>query len=263
VAAAGQTAFTRRDGAAAAAPLLQARHLRTGTRLRDVSLDVGRGEIVGLGGLLGAGRTETARAIFGADRLSGGALQIDGAEGWKSPREAMAAGIGFCPEDRKAEGIVPELSVRENLTLALLPRLARLGIVDTAAQARIVDDFIAQLGIKTAGADQPIRELSGGNQQKVLLARWLCTQPRLLILDEPTRGIDVGAKAEIQRLIDKLARDGLGVLMISSEFEELLEGCNRVGVLSDGVSVAQLAGATLTQQELMAAMAHEPAAPRG
>jgi ribose transport system ATP-binding protein len=246
VAQAGQTAFSRREISVVRPPLLQARHLATGTRLRDVSL----------GGLLGAGRTETARALFGADRLSGGEMRMDGAAGWRTPREAIAAGIGFCPEDRKAEGIVPDLSLRENLTLALLPRLTRLGIVDGAQQARLVDEFIARMGIKTTGPAQPIRELSGGNQQKVLLARWLCMKPRLLILDEPTRGIDVGAKAEIQRLIDALANEGLGVLMISSEIEELVEGCDRVGVLRDGVSVASLAGATLTPAALMSAMAH-------
>ena len=256
VAQVGQTAFTRREPAPEREPLLQAQHLATGTRLRDVSIEVARGEIVGLGGLLGAGRTETARALFGADPLTGGWMRMDGAAGWTTPRQAIAAGVGFCPEDRKVDGIVPELSVRENLTLALLPRLARLGIVDAAEQARRVDDFIARLGIKTTGPAQPIRELSGGNQQKVLLARWLCMQPRLLILDEPTRGIDVGAKAEIQRLVDGLAREGLGVLMISSEVEELVEGCDRVGVLRDGASVAQFAGPTLTQAGLMGAMAH-------
>ena len=255
VAQAGQTAFTRRHTPSAAAPLLQAQNLATGTRLRNVSLQVNQGEIVGLGGLLGAGRTETARALFGADSLISGTVEMDGIRNWRTPREAIAAGIGFCPEDRKLEGIVADLSVRENLTLALLPRLARMGVVDAAEQGRIVDKFIAALRIKTTSHEQPIRELSGGNQQKVLLARWLCMQPRLLILDEPTRGIDVGAKAEIQRLIDSLAREGLGVLMISSEMEELVEGCSRVGVLHDGVSVALLEGPNLTQSKLMSAMA--------
>jgi galactofuranose transport system ATP-binding protein len=252
----GQTAFTRRAAVVRREPLLEARGIATGTRLLDVNVDVARGEIVGLGGLLGAGRTETARAIFAADRLTAGTLRLGQSAQWHSPRGAIAAGIGFCPEDRKVEGIVPALSVRENLTLALLPRLARLGVVNKARQARVVDQFIARLGIKTTGPQQPIRELSGGNQQKVLLARWLCMQPRLLILDEPTRGIDVGAKAEIQRLIDELARGGLGVLMISSEIEELLEGCDRVGVLHDGVSVAELSGDALSPSRLMNAMAH-------
>ena len=256
VAQAGQTAFTRRQAPAQRTALLQADKIATGNRLHEVSLSVAQGEIVGLGGLLGAGRTETARALFGIDPLTAGRLQMAGAARLHGPREAIAAGIGFCPEDRKVEGIVPLLSVRENLTLALLPKLAHLGIVDVARQAQLVDEFIERLGIKLSSAAQPIRELSGGNQQKVLLARWLCMAPRLLILDEPTRGIDVGAKAEIQRLINGLAQQGLGVLMISSEFEELLEGCDRVDVLSDGVSVAELSGATLTQSRLMAAMAH-------
>lgn len=253
---AGQTAFTQRGAKEGITPLLNAQNLATGTRLRNVSLQVGRGEVVGLGGLLGAGRSETARALFGADTLSTGELDIGGIKNWRTPREAIAAGIGFCPEDRKIEGIVADLSVRENLTLALLPRLARLGVVNAAEQSKIVDGFIKTMGIKTTGPEQPIRELSGGNQQKVLLARWLCMQPKLLILDEPTRGIDVGAKAEIQRLIEAQAQEGLGVLMISSDMEELVEGCSRVGVLRDGVSVAVLAGASLTQSHLMSAMAN-------
>jgi galactofuranose transport system ATP-binding protein len=253
---AGQTAFTKHGTKEGITPLLNAQNLATGTRLRNVSLQVGLGEVVGLGGLLGAGRSETARALFGADTLSTGQLDIGGVKNWRTPREAIAAGIGFCPEDRKVEGIVADLSVRENLTLALLPRLARLGVVNAAEQSKIVDGFIKTMGIKTTGPEQPIRELSGGNQQKVLLARWLCMQPKLLILDEPTRGIDVGAKAEIQRLIETQAQNGLGVLMISSDMEELVEGCSRVGVLRDGVSVAVLEGASLTQAHLMGAMAN-------
>ena len=252
---AGRTAFTRQARPAQPEPLLQARQLRSGSRLSDVSLSVGRGEVVGLGGLLGSGRSETARALFAADRLQAGTMSLDGAVGWRTPREAIAAGIGYCAEDRKLDGIVPDLSVRENLVLALLPRLARWGVVDKKAQDNLVDDFIARLGIKLASAEQPIRELSGGNQQKVLLARWLCMNPKLLILDEPTRGIDIGAKAEVQRLIDGLAASGMGVLMVSSEIEELLEGCDRVQVLSDGRSVATLAGASLNPASLLAAMA--------
>lgn len=148
-----------------------------------------------------------------------------------APSDAIQAGIGFCPEDRKMDGIIPYLSVRDNMTLAALPVLARNGIVSRKRQQEIVDQYISRLGIKTAGPDQPIRELSGGNQQKVLLARWLCLNPKLLILDEPTRGIDVGAKAEIQSLIDELADKGLGVLMISSELEELIEGCDSITVM--------------------------------
>ena len=237
--------------------LLEARGLRIGRRVRDAHLDVRAGEIVGLAGLLGAGRTEVLRALFGVDPVDGGELRLAGRKvAFREPADAIDAGLGFASEDRKAEGIVPDMSVRENLTLALLPRLARLGVVDEAEQRLIVERYIQRLGIKTAGPEQKIRELSGGNQQKVLLARWLAMNPKLLLLDEPTRGIDVGAKAEIQALIKELADQGLGVLMVSSELEELTEGCDRVSVLRDGVTVAELGRAEVTEQALMAAMAH-------
>jgi galactofuranose transport system ATP-binding protein len=231
--------------------LLEANDLRRGRMLQ------GAGEIVGLAGLLGSGRTDVARAIFGADRIESGEIRVDGAPAnFRSPADAIKAGIGFCSEDRKTEGIIPYLSVRENMTLALLPALARNGIVAREKQQAIVERFIKRLGIKAASPEQPIRELSGGNQQKVLLARWLCLNPRLLILDEPTRGIDVGAKGEIQALINELAEDGLGVLMISSELEELTEGCDRVVVLRDGQTVAELPHAGISQDAIMSAMAH-------
>lgn len=237
--------------------LLDAEKLRRGRALQEASVSVRAGEIVGLAGLLGAGRTETARAIFGADPIEGGQVRIDGQPvHFHSPADAIQAGIGFCSEDRKTEGIVPYMSVRDNLTLALLPTLTRNGIIDRAKQQEIVTKFIERLGIKTSGPDQPIRELSGGNQQKVLLARWLCLNPRLLILDEPTRGIDVGAKAEIQALINELADNGLGVLMISSEIEELIEGADRVVVLRDGRTVAELPHDQVSQNAIMNAMAH-------
>jgi ribose transport system ATP-binding protein len=164
--------------------------------------------------------------------------------------------MGFCSEDRKLEGIIPDMSVRENLTLALMPQLARRGIVDEAKSREIVDHFIKRLGIRCSGPEQRIRELSGGNQQKVLLARWLCMNPKLLILDEPTRGIDVGAKAEILSLVRELAGQGLGVLMISSELEEVVEAASRIFVLRDGRTVAELKGKAVNEQSVMAAMAH-------
>src|SRR5690349_1980482 len=241
----------------AGAELLEARHLAIGRRVRDASLAVRAGEIVGLAGLLGSGRTEVARTLFGADQPDSGEIRLEGRPvSFAEPADAIHAGIGFCTEDRKVEGIVPEMSVRENLTLALLPRLAKAGIVDEAKQREIVESFIRRLGVKCASPEQRIRELSGGNQQKVLLARWLATDPKLLILDEPTRGIDVGAKAEIQRLIRELAEQGLGVLMISSELEEVIEGSDRVTVLRDGVSVAELTGEAITEPAVMHAMAH-------
>jgi ribose transport system ATP-binding protein len=242
--------------------LLDAQGLRGGHKLHGVDLSVRAGEIVGLAGLLGSGRSEVARAIFGADTIEAGEVRVVGKPvRFRSPADAIRAGIGFCAEDRKTDGVIPYMSVRDNLTLALLPVLAPRGIVDRGKQQAIVDEFIKRLGIKTSGPDQKIRELSGGNQQKVLLARWLCLQPRLLILDEPTRGIDVGAKAEIQAIINKLAGEGLGVLMISSELEELTEGSDRVVVLRDGRSVAELPHAAISEDAIMAAMAHSPAAP--
>ncbi len=260
VVAAGQTAFEKREGGVAK-DLLEASHLSHKPRIRDVSVSVKSGEIVGMAGLLGAGRTETARLIFGADAKDQGTIHFEGRDvNFRSPADAIKAGLGFCSEDRKVEGIIPQMSVQENLTLALLPTLAKAGVVDTAKQAELVKTFIQKLGIKTAGPQQPIRELSGGNQQKVLLARWLCMNPKLLILDEPTRGIDVGAKAEIQKLINELAQQGLGVLMISSELEELSEGCDHVVVLRDGTSIANLTDNEVTEEAMMNAMATGAAA---
>ena len=238
-------------------PVLTVRNLAAGRKVRDVSFEVGSGEIVGLAGLLGAGRTESVRAVFGADKPDSGTITFAGRENAiASPSDAIQAGMGFCSEDRKLEGIIPDMSVRENLTLALMPHLSRRGIVDEARSREIVDRFIKRLGIRCSGPEQRIRELSGGNQQKVLLARWLCMNPKLLILDEPTRGIDVGAKAEILSLIRELAGQGLGVLMISSELEEVVEAASRIFVLRDGRTVAELKGEALNEQSVMAAMAH-------
>ena len=253
----GTTGFSRHvQDAPGAAPVLHAEGLRRGMKLRGVTLDVGKGEILGLAGLLGSGRTETARVIFGADMAEGGEIQLGGKHlSLRTPDDAIAARIAFVSEDRKGEGIIPELSVRENLTLAALPMLSRLGIVDRAKQREIVDRYMSRLGVKATSADQKIRELSGGNQQKVLLARWLCMNPVLLILDEPTRGIDIGAKGEIQALVNELAASGLGVLMISSELEELVEGSTRVIVLRDGQNVAELRGSEISQRAIVHAMA--------
>jgi ribose transport system ATP-binding protein len=235
--------------------LLNARDLVHGPRLRGVSVEVRRGEIVGLAGLLGSGRTETARAIFGATPSDAGAMTLEGRPfAPASPIDAIRAGIGFVSEDRKAEGIIPDLSVRENLTLAALPLLTTYGIVSRTRQTEIVERYMRRMGIKATNADQRIRDLSGGNQQKVLLARWLCTEPRLLLLDEPTRGIDIGAKGEILRLVSELAEAGLGVLMVSSELEELVEGSSRVVVLRDGRNVSVLHGEHITEQAIIHAM---------
>jgi ribose transport system ATP-binding protein len=253
VEARGAAAQPRRGGA----PLVGVEGLRLGRRVRDASVEVRAGEITGLAGLLGSGRTEVARAMFGAEAPDGGTVTLDGRPArLRGPADAIRAGVGLCSEDRKVEGIVPDMSVRENLTLALLPALSRAGVVDAERQRRVVEEFIGRLGVKCASPDQPIRELSGGNQQKVLLARWLCTRPRALILDEPTRGIDVGAKAEILALIQDLAQGGLGVLMISSDLQELVAAADRVVVLRDGSSIAELDGDAVSEPAVMHAMAH-------
>lgn len=252
----GATGFGEPLAPQEGAPLLRVDHLQQGRKVRDVTFAVHSGEIVGLAGLLGSGRTETARVIFGIEHPNAGTVYWKGAPADpRSPHEAIGAGMSLLAEDRKLEGIIPELSVRENLTLAALPALSRLGIVSRSKQQEIVDRFMDRLGIKAASADQKIRELSGGNQQKVLLARCLCTRPELLILDEPTRGIDIGAKAEIQTLVNELASSGLGVLMISSELEEIVEGCSRVVVLREGETVTELRGGEVSADAIVHAMA--------
>ena len=253
----GQTSFDANRHHASQQVLLNATGLREGYKLQNVSLKVYAGEIVGLAGLLGSGRSEVARAVFGADSIDAGMIVVGGKEvHFRTPEDAIRAGIGFCTEDRKIDGIIPDLSVRENLTLAALPTLTRYGIVDRKQQEEIVKRFIQRLGIKTSGPNQKMRELSGGNQQKVLLARWLCLNPRLLLLDEPTRGIDVGAKGEIQKLVEELAEAGMGVLLISSELEEIIEGSDHVVVLHDGITVANFSREGLSMDAVLTAMAH-------
>ncbi|WP_250516627.1 sugar ABC transporter ATP-binding protein [Caballeronia sp. INDeC2] len=236
---------------------LSAQGLAAGAKVTDVSLDVHAGEAVGLAGLLGSGRTETMRLLFGADRPAKGALVVGGEHAaFKSPKDAIARGIAYLTEDRKAEGVVPELSVRDNLTLVCLPALTKRGVVDVAKQREIVDGFVESLGIKLRSPDQPIRELSGGNQQKVLLARWLATNPRLLLLDEPTRGIDVGAKADVAKIVRELRDAGLAVLLSASELEELTAVADRAVVIRDGETVAQLDGAQMNESSIMDAIAY-------
>ena len=252
----GATAFGEHSETREAVPLLRTENLSRGRRIKNVSLEAGNGEILGMAGLLGSGRTDVARAIFGADKTENGAVYLGGKQvNLSSPGDTIKAGIAFLSEDRKAEGIIPEWSVRENMTLAALPALTNLGVVSRAKQNAVVDKYMRRLGIKASNADQKIRELSGGNQQKVLLARWLCKNPKFLLLDEPTRGIDIGAKGEIQSLINELANEGLGVLMISSELEELVEGSSRVVVMRDGELVAELRKTEISQDAIINAMA--------
>ncbi|MFF8941638.1 sugar ABC transporter ATP-binding protein [Streptomyces sp. NPDC014864] len=255
----GLTRFTG-SHEAAVEPVLRADDLTVRHRLSGVSLSLRPGEVVGLGGLLGSGRSETAKAIAGALPVDGGSVVMAGVPvRTGSTAAAIRAGISLLPEDRKAEGIVPGLSVRENIALAALPGLSRLGLVDDARVDRLVETFMKRLRIKAVGPHQKVGELSGGNQQKVLLARWLALHPRVLLLDEPTRGIDVGAKAEVQALVDELAGDGLAVLLISSDIEELIEGSDRVVVLKEGAVVRELTGGAVTGDELLRAIAAVPA----
>lgn len=241
-------------------PVLTATGLTSGQVLRDVGLELHPGEVLGLGGLLGSGRSETAKAVAGALALDGGEISVGGRTLRRlTPAAAIRAGISLLPEDRKAEGIVPGLSVRENIVLAALPRLSRAGIVSRGQQDRIVDVFMKRLRIKASSPEQKVGELSGGNQQKVLLARWLCLEPKVLLLDEPTRGIDVGAKAEVQALIDDLAQEGLAVLLISSDIEELIEGSDRILVLRGGAVAGELTGDRVEESELLSVLADETA----
>ncbi|MGW1230417.1 sugar ABC transporter ATP-binding protein [Streptomyces sp. NPDC001478] len=258
----GVTSFGAEGHDASRTPVLTATGLTRGHQLHDISLSLYGGEVLGLGGLLGSGRSETAKALAGALALDSGELSIGGRTLRRlTSAGAIRAGISLLPEDRKAEGIVPGLSVRENIVLAAMPRLSRAGIVSRARQDRIVDIFMKRLRIKAASPEQKVGELSGGNQQKVLLARWLCLEPKVLLLDEPTRGIDVGAKAEVQSLIDELAGEGLAVLLISSDIEELIEGADRIVVLRGGAVAGELSGDEVAESHLLEVLAdHAPAA---
>jgi monosaccharide-transporting ATPase len=226
-----------------ATPALQARGIGRRGALHPVDVTLRRGEVVGVGGLLGSGRTELARLLFALDRSDSGDVKLAGqAVHLTSPLQAIRHRMAMCPEDRKVEGIVGELSVRENLVLALQARLGLRRFLRPARQAEIAQRFVQMLGIKTADLDTPIARLSGGNQQKAVLGRWLATEPEVLILDEPTRGIDVAAKQEVMNEILQLARSGLAVLFISSEMDEVVRVSDRIVVLRDRRKVGELEG---------------------
>ncbi|MDD3336202.1 MAG: sugar ABC transporter ATP-binding protein [Eubacteriales bacterium] len=235
--------------------LVDARGLTHAGKIKPFDLTVRRGEVIGLTGLLGSGRSELARAIYGADRPTGGTLEVKGKPmRIKAPIDSIHQGMGMLPDDRKAEGIIPDLTVRENIVLALQARQGMLHLIPMKEQCEIADRFIELLQIKTASRETLVKQLSGGNQQKVIIARWLATDPDFLILDEPTRGIDIGTKTEIQKLVIKLAQEGKGILFISSEIEEMLRTCNRMAVLRDGEKVDELSG-DMTQESVMRAIA--------
>ena len=235
--------------------MISAKNLSHKGTVSPFDLDIHKGEVVGVAGLLGSGRSELARVIYGADRASTGTIEVKGEPAKiRQPIDAMNLGMGMLPDDRKAEGIIGDLSVRENIILALQAKRGMFRQLSRAKQEEIADRYIDLVQIKTASRETLIRQLSGGNQQKVILARWLATDPDFLILDEPTRGIDVGTKAEIQKLILKLAEEGKSILFISSEIAEMLRTCSRMAIMRDGRKVAEL-DHDLTQQSVMKAIA--------
>jgi monosaccharide-transporting ATPase len=235
--------------------LFQAKSLGCNGAIEPFDLELHAGEVVGLAGLLGSGRTEMAQLIFGLEKPETGSMSMNGKPiNSYSPLHSIARGVALCPEDRKDEGILGELTVRENIILAMQANLGWFKYLGLQEQYKIADKYIKLLNIATPSADQPVKNLSGGNQQKVILARWLATNPQLLILDEPTRGIDVGSKAEIQKLILTLAEEGKSCMFISSELEELLRTSHRIVVLQERKKVAEFSG-NVTEDKIMYAIA--------
>jgi len=222
--------------------------------IEDISFHLRAGEVVGLAGLVGSGRTEVARAIFGADRIDKGTIRLNGTPvRIRSPQDARSLGIGYVPEDRKVQGLVPGMTVRDNVTLAVLRQLARAGhVVDRSVLEGVARRYVHELHLRPPRTDLPVGSLSGGNQQKVVLAKWLAVDLKVLLLDEPTRGIDVGAKAEIHGLIDELAHRGMAILLISSELPEVLAMSDRILVMSEGRLVGELSREEATQERILA-----------
>ncbi|MFS8514569.1 MAG: ATP-binding cassette domain-containing protein, partial [Planifilum fulgidum] len=223
-------------------------------QVEDISFSVRSGEIVGLTGLMGAGRTETARLLFGIDVPDRGKVWVDGKEiRVRHPADAIREGIAFVTENRKEEGLVLSLSVRENLSLPNLDALSARGVIRGEKEKRLVEESIRKLSIKTAGPGQEVRFLSGGNQQKVVIGKWLAASPRVLILDEPTRGVDIGAKEEIYRLMNRLTREGMAILLISSDLPEVLGMSDRVLVMHQGRITSEFKREEATQEKILAA----------
>ena len=245
---------------AGSVPVFEAIGLSSAAGTKPFDFKIKKGEVNGFTGLLGSGRSESVRAIFGADKVTGGKVLVNGKPAKiAKPKDAMKLGIGYLPEDRKQDGIVDELSVRENIILALQVMRGFFRPFSRAEAEKFADEYIKLLGIKTASTDTPIKSLSGGNQQKAILARWLLTKPQYLILDEPTRGIDVGTKVEIQKLVLKLAEEGVSVTFISSEIEEMLRTCSRLIVMRDREIVGELTQNDMTQAKIMRTIAGEAA----
>ena len=233
-------------------PVIEVEGLQSNAGIKPFDFNIRKGEVNGFTGLLGSGRSECVRAIFGADRVTGGTVKKSGkVVKINKPLDAMKQGIAYLPEDRKRDGIVGDLSVRDNIILAAQVLRGFFKPFSKAQANKFADEYIKLLEIKTASADTPIKSLSGGNQQKVILARWLLTHPEYLILDEPTRGIDIGTKVEIQKLVLKLASEGMSVTFISSETDEMLRTCSRLIVMRDRKKVGELSGEELSQSSIM------------
>lgn len=237
-------------------PVIEAKGLGHRGTIHPFDLAIHRGEVIGLTGLLGSGRSEMVRAIYGADKADEGELYVNGKKAKiNRPLDAMMLGMGYLPEDRKKDGIIDDLSVRENIIIALQAKKGMFHLMSRKDMEEAADKYIDLLQIKTASRETPIKSLSGGNQQKVIIARWLLTNPDYLILDEPTRGIDIGTKTEIQKLVLDLADQGKAITFISSEIEEMLRTCSRMAVLRDGRKVGELSGDQLNQADIMKTIA--------
>ncbi len=237
-------------------PVIEAEGLGRAGTIKPFNLTISKGEVVGLTGLLGSGRSELVRAIYGADKADSGKLKVNGKEvKINTPLDAMKLGMAYLPEDRKRDGIIPDLSVRENIIIALQAKRGMFKLMSRKEMEEAADKYIDLLQIKTASRETPIKSLSGGNQQKVIIGRWLLTNPEYLILDEPTRGIDIGTKTEIQKLVLNLADEGKAVTFISSEVEEMIRTCSRMAVLRDGKMVGELSDEELTQSTIMSTIA--------
>lgn len=233
-------------------PVLEIKNLSVKGILNNISLTLHSGEIVGVSGLVGAGRTELARALFGDLPVSSGKIIIDGKDvKARTPKGFIRAGIGLIPEDRKEQGLVTDLPVGKNISMTIFRILSRFGIVNEKMETKIARDYVDQLAIKTPSIFQKVKFLSGGNQQRVVIAKWLATNPKILIVDEPTRGIDVGAKAEIHKLLNELSHQGVAILMISSELPEIIAMSDRVVVIYQGKVGAELRGKQINEEQIM------------
>lgn len=241
-----------REKAETGETVLEVKNLCRNRVFQDISFSIKAGEVVGFSGLMGAGRTEIAKCIFGMDSLDSGEILVDGKKiRIRTPNDAIKHGIVYVPEDRRLEGFIPAMSIKSNLCIPSYPNIQKLGIINRKKEEKISEQYIRELRIKTTSANKNVMELSGGNQQKVSLGKWLALQPRVLILDEPTRGIDVGAKAEIHKIIENAAKQGMAILLISSELPEIIGCVDRAIILRAGKITGEFAADELDQDAMM------------